>query len=136
MIRKVRLELARCHEFPTGSPDRGYELSLPLTADGRLDRGAWLKHRDALHFHRFRGGVEEPGRLKHGRRGWSLAFDPGADEDELIFKGDEHRFAEGEYVSIRERDDVTRTFRVASVKPAAKGVAGESIAIDEAGAGR
>ena len=41
MIRQVRLELARCHEFPEGSKDHGYELSLPLTRDGHLDRDNW-----------------------------------------------------------------------------------------------
>ena len=116
MIRQVRLELARCHEFPEGSKDHGYELSLPLTRDGHLDRDNWLKHRDAADFRRFWAGDEERGQLHHGRQGWLLSFAPGTDGDEVIFKGDEHRFAEGEYVSIRERDGVTRTFRVTSVR--------------------
>lgn len=116
MIRHVRLEMARGHEFPEGSSDHGYELSLPLTADGRLDRETWLKHRDSVDFRRFWGGEDERGQLKHGRRGWTLAFAPGTDDDEVIFKGDEHRFADGEYVSIKERDGVTRTFRVAAVR--------------------
>ena len=116
MLRQVRLETARCHEFPEGSSDHGYELSLPLTLDGRLDRDAWLKHRDSVGFRRFWGVEMEHGQLKHARRGWTLAFAPGTDDDEVIFKGDEHRFAEGEYVSIKERDGITRTFRVVSVK--------------------
>jgi hypothetical protein len=116
MIRRVTLELARCHEFPEGSSEHGYELSLPLTRDGRLDRDAWLKHRDGVGFRRFWGGAEETGQLRHGRRGWTLAFDSGKDDDEVIFKGDVHRFVEGEYVSIEERDGILRTFRVASVE--------------------
>lgn len=116
MIRQVRLELARCHEFPMGSSDRGYELSLPLTAEGRLDRDTWLKHHDPVGFRRFWGGEVARGQLRHGRRGWTLAFDPGTDDDELIFRGDEHRFVEGDYVSINERDGITRTFRVVSVE--------------------
>jgi len=116
MIRQVRLELARCHEFPDGSSDHGYELALPLMAGGRLDRETWLAHRDSVGFRRFWGGDEERGEIKHARRGWSLAFASGTDDDEIIFKGDEHRFAEGEYVSIKERDGVTRTFRVVTVK--------------------
>jgi hypothetical protein len=116
MIRQVRLELARCHDFPMGSSDRGYELSLPLTAEGRLDRDTWLKHHDPVGFRRFWGGEVARGQLRHGRRGWTLAFDPGTDDDELIFRGDEHRFVEGDYVSINERDGVTRTFRVVSVE--------------------
>lgn len=116
MIRHVRLELARCHEFPEGSRDHGYELFAPLTPDGRLDRNQWLKHREEAGFRRFWGGEEELGHLRHGRQGWTLAFEPGSG-DEVIFKGDEHRLAEGEYVSITERDGITRTFRVAAVGP-------------------
>src|SRR4051794_33395322 len=116
MIRQVRLELARCHDFPEGSKEHGYELFLPLTAQGRLDRDSWHDNRANVAFQRFWGGAVERGHLKHGRRGWALAFDPGSDDDELIFKGDEHRFGEGEYVSIKERDGNIRTFRVESVR--------------------
>jgi hypothetical protein len=114
MIRKVRLEVARCHEFPEGSSAHGYELYLPLAPDGRLDRDLWLKHRQESSFRRFWGDEEETGHLKHGRHGWSLAF-PDEATSEAIFRGDEHRFAPGEYLSIEERDGVTRTFRVVAV---------------------
>ncbi len=116
MLRQVRLELARCREFPEGSREHGYVLSLPLTPDGRLDRDSWFKQHEPAGFHRFWGDEEERGQLRHGRRGWALAFDPGNDDDEVIFKGDKHRFSEGEYVSIEERDGVTRTFRVVAVE--------------------
>jgi hypothetical protein len=117
MMRKVRLELARCHEFPEGSRNHGYELHLPLTPDGRLDRGGWLQHRhdNSNSFRRFWGDVMEHGQLRHDRRGWALAFEPKSGADEVIFRGDDHRFGAGEYVSIREQDGVTRTFRVAAV---------------------
>lgn len=117
MLRQVRLELARCPEFPEGSSSHGYDLALPLAADGQLDRDGFQKNRDAARVHRFWGVEEEAGMLRHGRRGWFLAFGTGdAEADEVIFKGDKHRFAEGEYISIAERDGVTRTFRVVSVK--------------------
>ena len=115
MMRQVRLELARCHEFPEGSKDHGYELSLPLTRAGHLDRENWLKQRNEAGFRRFWADEEEHGQLHHGRHGWILSFNEAKDGDEIIFKGDEHRFAEGEYVSIKERDGITRTFRVTSV---------------------
>jgi hypothetical protein len=111
MIRQVRLELARCEAFPDGSPDHGYEL--PLTPDGHIDHH-WLKQREEAVLRRFWGGEQERGKLRHGRNGWMLSFGEGED-DEVIFKGDAHRFVAGEYVSIRERDGVTRTFRVAAV---------------------
>ena len=116
MLRKVRLELARCHEFPEGSPTHGYELAVPLTSHGKLDHEAWLKHRHTASFRRFWGEEEKRGELRHDRRGWFLSFAPEGAEDEVIFKGDQHRFAAGEYLSIKEHDGITRTFRVASVQ--------------------
>lgn len=116
MIRHVRLELARCHDFPEGSPDRGYALVLPLTADGHLDREDWLQHHEQTTFVRFWDGNDDRGRLKHDRGGWKLAFEAGSDTDELIFRGDKHRFAEGEYISLTERDGGIHTFRVAEVR--------------------
>ena len=114
MIRQVRLELARCEDFPEGSPDHGYELHLPLAPDGHIDHH-WLKQREEGVFRRFWGGEEEQGRLRHGRNDWMLSFGKGED-DEVTFRADAHRFVEGEYISIRERDGVTRTFRVAAVR--------------------
>jgi hypothetical protein len=109
--------MAHCHEFPDGSSTDGYELHLPLTLAGKLDRDFWLKHRQGGGFHRFWGDIEDRGLLRHGRKGWALSFEPHRedDRDEMIFKGDQHRFVTGEYVSITERDGVTGTFRVAAV---------------------
>jgi hypothetical protein len=116
MWRKVRLELARCHDFPDGSGRHGYELSLPLSAAGKLDRAGFEKDRRGAGFRRFWGDEEERhGVLRHRRPGWRLSFAPGEEADEVIFRGDEHRFAIGNYVSIKEHDGETRTFRVAAV---------------------
>jgi hypothetical protein len=115
MMRTVRLELARCHDFPKGSKNHGYELRVPLTWGGRLDAKAIPENRDEVTFHRFWGGEDALGHVRHGQRGWVLSFGPGGEADELIFRGDQHRFTTGEYVSIEERDGQTRTFRVTSV---------------------
>ena len=50
---------------------------------------------------------------------WAFHYDVVGDEDddEAGFKFDSHRFAVGEYVSIREHDGETRTFIVESVRP-------------------
>ena|SRR5579864_4682602 len=115
MMRKVRLELARSHDFPEGSGRHGYELDVPLLKDGKLDHDDWLKHRKGYGFRRFWGGEEDAhGQLRHDARGWMLSFGP-SDDSETIFKADLHRFAVGEYISIKERDGHTRTFRVAAV---------------------
>ena len=114
MMRTVKLELARCHEFPEGSALHGYELHLPLGPDGKIDHDSWPKYKYSSDFRRFWGGEEERGRVKHGSNGWKLSF-AGSEPEEVIFRADSHRFAVGEYVSITERDGLTRTFRVASV---------------------
>lgn len=114
MMRTVRLELARCHEFPEGSAMHGYELHLPITSDGKIDRESWPKYKYNSDFRRFWGGEEERGRIRHGASGWILSF-ASAEPEEVIFRGDDHRFATGEYVSITERDGITRTFKVASL---------------------
>jgi len=116
MLRNVRLELARCHDFPEGSRRHGYELALPLTAAGKLDREGFDKNRERAGFRRFWGDEEErQGVLAHHRAGWQLSFVGGAGVDEVIFRGDQHRFVVGDYVSIKELDGETRTFRVAAV---------------------
>ena len=116
MLRKVRLELARCHHFPEGSRRHGYELSLPLTPAGKLDRDGFEKDRRRAGFRRFWGEEEEHhGLLLHRGEGWRLSFAAGDEVDEVIFRGDEHRFVVGDYVSIKEHDGETRTFRVATV---------------------
>jgi hypothetical protein len=115
MMRTVRLELARCHEFPDGSKKHGYELRVPLTWGGRLDPKAMPENRDEVTFQRFWGGDNERGHIRHGHRGWVLSFGMAGPGDETIFKGDQHHFVIGEYVSIEERDGETRTFRVADV---------------------
>ena len=114
MLRRVRLELARCHEFPAGSAARGYELTLPLAKDGTLDRELWHKHRSETRFRRFWGDDEAIGQVTHRHQGWTLVFDEGG-EAEAIFKAESHRFGVGDYVSIKERDGVTRTFHIVSV---------------------
>lgn len=121
MLRTVRLELARRPEFPEGSPAYGYELHLPLAADATLDRGSWQKHRSGISFFRFWGDEEGRGHLTHNRKGWWLVFEDGGGDVEVILHADTHRFASGEYVSIKERGGVTRTFRFASVARAEPG---------------
>jgi hypothetical protein len=116
MLHKVRLELARCHDFPEGSRRHGYELALPLTRAGKLDRAEFDKNRERAGFRRFWGDEEErQGALVHQRAGWRLSFAEGGEGDEIIFRGDDHRFVVGDYVSIKELDGETRTFRVAAV---------------------
>lgn len=119
----VRLELARDPEFPEGSALRGYEFAAPLTPDGHIDVERWRKERRRCWVRRFwEGEPDERGHLVHRPGGaWAFHYDVQGDpeEDEPGFKFGSHVFKDGEYVSLREQDGSMRTFRVASVRPAA-----------------
>lgn len=120
-LKKIRLELARDAGFPNGSAEHGYEFTAPLDAQGHIDAEGWRRGRKHCRVRRFWAGEDdELGHLARTRGGtWTFRYDISGDpdEDEAGFKFDAHRFAEGEYVSLREQDGEMRTFRVISVKP-------------------
>lgn len=117
-LKHVRLELARTTDHPEGSIHCGYELNLPLDADGRFDHEAWKAQAKECTVRRFwEGEDDEMGVLVKAGRGWAFSYDPDTEEDdEPMFRLDEHRIAPGEYVSITEHDGVQRTFRVTFVR--------------------
>lgn len=84
-MKRIRLELARDHELPEGSRDRGYEFMAPLDENGQLLADEWRTTRERC-------------RVKN--------------DDEPGFKFDRHHFIPGEYVSVTEHDGVLRTFRI------------------------
>ena len=58
------------------------------------------------------------GRL--GRRGHNWFFDydrSETEDDEPVFKLEQHKFVVGEYVTIRDEDDTPLVYRVDSVEP-------------------
>lgn len=120
-LNRIRVELARCPDFPNGSAQRGYDFVAPLTGDGHLDAEEWRKNRPACRVHRFWADeADENGRLVHGRGGWRFHYDgEDLDEDEPLYRLDRHTIREGEYLSITEDDGELRTFKVVRVKPLA-----------------
>lgn len=117
-LRSIRLELARCREFPEGNPRHGYEFVAPLDDDGQFDAAEWKTSRKKCMVRRFWTGPDETGVLVHtqGNR-WAFSYVPDeAEDDESLFRFEHHVFKPGEYISIREHDGELRTFRVASVK--------------------
>lgn len=116
-LKRIRLELARDHDFPDGSRERGYDLIAPIDDNDHLVAEEWRKECAKCRVRRFWAGEEELGRLVHKRGGtWAFDYDPTAEEDdEPGFRFDQHRFAPGEYVSLKEHDGVMRTFRIVSV---------------------
>lgn len=118
-LSTIRLELARSHDFPSGSRDRGYEFIAPLTKEGHIDVEAFGKARAQCKVRRFwPGEIDKSGRLHHTRNRWVFSYVPGEEDDESFYRLDQHIFRPGEYVTIHEPDGRDYTFRVASVRPA------------------
>ena len=119
LLRRVRLELARDHDFPNGSSERGYELIAPIDTDGYLVAAAWKLTREHCRVRRFWAHAPtELGHLLHKPGGaWAFHYDihGDPDHDETGFHLDTHKFVPGEYVSIKEQDGMMRTFRVRAV---------------------
>jgi hypothetical protein len=119
IMKKVRLELARDADFPVGSRNHGYEFTAPLDDKGHIEPKAWHKNRDRCRVRRFWGhDGDEIGHLMRKPGGaWAFHYDilGDGDDDETGYRFGNETFAPGEYVSIKEHDDVMRTFRVVSV---------------------
>lgn len=123
-LHRVRLELARCREFPEGSTLRGYEFVVPLRDDGTLDVPACEDQPQRCRIRRFWPGEDdEAGHLVHqGDHRWVIRLDGAGGgaaeeaEEEPIFRLDSHRIVEGQYLTIREHEEVDRTFRIVSIR--------------------
>jgi hypothetical protein len=124
-FKRIRLNLARSKEFPAGSAQHGYAVVAPLDARGHIDVGLWQKHRDHCRVRRFWNGADEQvGRVVHKAGGaeharWVFDYDETrTDDDESGYRFGTHAFSPGEYVSIKDDDGDTHTFRVVSVEAA------------------
>jgi hypothetical protein len=124
-FKRIRLNLARSKEFPSGSERHGYEFVAPLDAAGHIDPKLWHQHRELCGVRRFWGNDDEIGRLVHKPGGaeharWVFHYEPAREgDDEAGYRFGAHVFAPGEYVSIRDHDnDEIHTFKVASVESA------------------
>jgi len=118
---RIRLELAREKDHPEGSTQHGYEIVAPLKADGHLDAAEWKSRRDICTTRRFWSGeADQHGELVHTRGGqWALSYDPGTDEDdESLFRMDNHLIRKGEYVSLSGPAGQRHTFRIAAISAA------------------
>jgi hypothetical protein len=123
-FKRIRLNLARSKEFPSGSPRHGYEFVAPLDAGGHIDPAQWQKHRENCRVRRFWNGEEEHGQLVHKPGGaeharWVFDYENTAEADEEAgYRFGSHVFWPGEYVTIRDEHGQMHTFRVVSVDAA------------------
>ncbi len=116
-LKTISLELARSPDKPEGDSGHGYVLRAPLDENGYFSRPEWVKARNFCTVKRLAGGGEaEAGLLILNKSGnWVFSYAKGDEDDETLFRLDDHRFVPGEYVSVIEHDGVGRTFRVTSV---------------------
>lgn len=122
-LKRIRLNLARSKQFPSGSSRHGYEFVAPLDASGHIDVEEWRKHRDHCRVRRFWEGepdevgwlVHRPGGKEHAR--WVFDYDQTRTaDDESGYRFGAHAFRPGEYVSIRDDEGDLHTFQVATVE--------------------
>lgn len=83
-LKRIRLELARDHDFPNGSRERGYEFVAPLNDDGLLNAADWKKQRERCRVKRFwPGEPSELGHLVHKPGGaWAFDYNPDTTTDD------------------------------------------------------
>jgi hypothetical protein len=118
-LSRIVMRLARNPgtEFAGGDDHRGYALTAPLTADGRLDEAAYAKSKAACSVRRFAPDEEAAGGLL-ARKGDRWFFDyNSADsaDDEPVHRLGDHRFATGEYVTVTDEDGRPLTYKVMEV---------------------
>ncbi len=121
-LQRIVMRMARNPgtEFAGGDDHRGYALTAPLNADGRLDEAAYAKAKARCAVRRF-APDEDPVDGKLMRRGERWFFDYDQEEnndDEPIYRLGDHRFAVGEYVTITDEDGRPLTYKVVEVAAA------------------
>lgn len=117
-FRHVRLLLAREDGHPSGDRQEGYDLLVPLDADGRLHAADWKSHQHLCRVRHFRPGAEDRvGRLRRKPGGqWYFDYVEGEDgDDEMGFRFGDERFVTGEYVSVG-RGHAMHTYQIARVE--------------------
>jgi hypothetical protein len=121
-LKRIRLELARSKDHPSGSTGCGYEFIAPLDRHGHIDSDAWKHLRQHCTVRRFWQGAEDkqgylvhkPGGSEHAH--WTFDYDKTRlDDDEAGYRFGAHAFVPGDYVTVSDQN-AEHTFRVASVE--------------------
>ncbi len=118
-LSRIVMRLARNPgtEFAGGDDHRGYALTAPLTAEGRLDEAAYARSKDACVVRRF-APDDDPtdGRLVRRGSRWFFDYEDGdIADDEPVYRLGEHRFVVGEYVTVTDESGRPLTYKVVEV---------------------
>ena len=109
----IRLDLARSHAFPEGSPAHCYLLRAPLTELGTIDGRALHAHPEqATVLRSWPDEAERHGYLIHDAGAWRFSYAPGEADDEPIFHLETHPLAVGAYLTVHEQDGEELCFKV------------------------
>jgi hypothetical protein len=113
-LSRIVMRLARNPgtEFADGDDHRGFTLTAPLTAEGKLDGAAARK--GGCKVRRFAPADDiDEGVLGFDGKRWTFAYD-GDDPEPAPHLG-EHRFAVGEYVSLPDDDGRLLAYKVTEI---------------------
>ena len=114
-LSRIVMRLARNPgtEFADGDDHRGFTLTAPLDAEGKLDSAA---AGEGCTVRRFAPADDiDEGVLGFDGSGWTFTYD--GDEPEPAPHLGEHRFAVGEYVSLPDDDGRLLAYKVTDVVP-------------------
>ncbi|MDI1364473.1 MAG: hypothetical protein PSX79_06325 [bacterium] len=118
-LSRIVMRLARNPgtEFAGGDDHRGYTLTAPLTAEGRLDEAAYAKSKAACSVRRFAPDEDvADGLLARKGDRWFFDYDStDSADDEPVHRLGDHRFATGEYVTVTDEDGRPLTYKVMEV---------------------
>lgn len=121
-LRRIVLHLARnpAVGFADGDDSRGYTIFAPLDKDSKVDMAAWRASHAQCRVLKFSPEEEEQaeGLLTHNGTHWRIHYSGrGIRKDEPFSGLAVHRFAPGEYITIKNQDDVDLVYRVVDVTP-------------------
>ena len=115
----IRLELARTHDFPAGSPGRSYLIRLPLSDDGLIDEAAREADPARATVRRFwPNEPDQSGHVLKSNSGWVFSYAVGEGDDEDIAHLENHPIRAGEYLTLTDPNGTRHPFHVVSAKPA------------------
>jgi hypothetical protein len=117
---RIRLELARGPDHPEGSHRIAYELTLPLTTEGRMSVDLFRQLPELCTVHRYREDSDDRvGTLRHHRGDhWVFAYGPPAAFEENLPRLGRHSFGVGDYVSVLDEHGRDHAYRIVSSMPA------------------
>lgn len=120
-LSRIVMRLARNPGSEFGGDDRrGYTLTAPLTADGRLDAEAYASVRAECSVRRFAPDEDAVmGRLARRGANWFFDYDKASsDDDEPVHRLGDHRFVVGEYVTVTDEDGQPLTYKIVEIQKA------------------